>query len=490
MTTNFYSTKLNKNVAIPDNKVCGYRFGNIATKKGYSSGVRAGKNNGVVDQKLSRFAYDWEAEQKYPCAGNQNWLNKNQRINFTKTTKGKPFQIQRPAFYSKTETQPDPDVSRLKKNEREGLGNRNITRNNFIAPPIKGRVVLPFEQLQALDIAKAGQKIQLSEKTLKQLFKIQIDDPTDIKWINEKNRRLRAGETERQINMRLPFGRPQRKISKMVNFAAQGLSIDDKMEAIKAGLLQGNISNVQLISQTALALDNIENVKKISQTGLNDLQKIIDRLNVTKNWKQMFGHRIFSYYQYKEQTGLVNLFLLSNLSNLRGERTMDKPLLLKKLNEAKYISINNIERNLRPTKLFSSGKIVPSKYIDLQERSIINLNEAVELVNAGIDAGQLDGINPPEGPPNYGKWLSNIVPYYDVPNVETLEDAKEILEPPTGNNQFYTFDGQDIQGLPEPVMEEDEEKIDDDDFEGDDDEGDEGDEGDEEEFIWQLNPKV
>ena len=91
MTTEFYSTYFNKTVDIPNPKVCGYKMSNSATKKGWSSGLRAGKDNGVAPQKFSRFSTDWEAENKHKCEGNRNWLNKDQRITFIRTRQGQPF---------------------------------------------------------------------------------------------------------------------------------------------------------------------------------------------------------------------------------------------------------------------------------------------------------------------------------------------------------------------------------------------------------------
>ena len=418
MTTQFYSTKVNKTVNIPDDKVCGYRMSNRATKKGWSSGLRSGKDNGVVNQKFSRFSKDWEAEDKHKCAGNRNWLNKNERLQFNRIRGGQAFSIKRPSFRAGEIDEPT-SVPALKPNSREGLGNRDITRPNFISPSIKGREALNFERLQAQDISEGGIKVQLGDKTIEKLFKVQVDDPSDIAWIEEKTRRLAGGETEEQINLRPPFGRPQRKISQMKNLGAQGLSIDDNIEMLKSAVSQGNADNrtemAQMIANTAGLLGNIGNLRNITQTGMNNLNTAIRRMFVPKHWRAMgFQHRYFSLDQYRAQAGLINLYLLSNLSDLPDGRTFETPLITYNAqgNVVGRASIIQLTNSLQPRGNNNVNRR-PGKYIDLQLKAIIPLNVVVNAVNAGADGGQLNGQNPPAGPPNNGAWLPNVIPRWD-----------------------------------------------------------------------------
>lgn len=423
MTTEFYSTYFNKTVDIPNPKVCGYKMSNSATKKGWSSGLRAGKDNGVAPQKFSRFSTDWEAENKHKCEGNRNWLNKDQRITFIRTRQGQPFSIQRPSFKSGTVVEPNIPVPNLKGNEREGMGNKRIVRNNFISPAIRGREVLNFERLQAQDVEQAGVKVQLSDKTLEKLFKVQVPDPTDKKWLEEKTRRIASGETEEQIKQDPPLGRPQRTINKMVNLGAVGLSIDDKLESIKAAIEQGgaNSNNMvgQLIAQLVSVLDDVKKLQNISQPGMQLLQEIIAKLPIPKTWQQMgFTHTIFSLAQYKEQEGLVNLFLLNNASN--SGRTLSRPVEVRdKNNNIKgEISLQNILANLISRTQNNVRR--PSRYLDISTGIIIPLNIAVTLVNNGVDNGQLNGQSPPSGPPNNGLWFDDVIPAWDYPPTEAI----------------------------------------------------------------------
>mgnify|MGYP003113404920 CR=1 FL=1 len=409
MSTEFYSTKFNKTVNIPNPKVCGYRMSNRATKKGWSSGLRSGKDNGVVPQKLSRFSTDLEAECKHKCEGNRNWLNKNQRISFTKIKQGKSFEIKRPAFRSNTLVEPDKPVARLLPNEREGLGNRDITRPNFIAPDIRGRETLNFERLQAQDIAQGGIKVQLGDKTIEKLFKVQVPDPSDRQWLEERTRRITAGETEEQLEQNPPLGRPQRTISKRMNFGAHGLNINDNIELVKSAVEQGNADNrnemAQVMASTAQILGNLGNLRNINNAGFNNLRQAIRRMSVPKHWRAMgFPHRYYTYQQYLQNAGLINLFLLSNLQDY-PDRTFNEPVHSFNVGAGGYVamSVANLSRILPRRQNQTKGK-----FLDLQSRSIYHQEDVVPLVNAGQDDGKLNGQDPPAGQPNNGQWIPDM----------------------------------------------------------------------------------
>jgi hypothetical protein len=412
--TTFYSSKVHKKVNIPDNKVCGYTMRNEYNKRNASSGLRAGLDNGVVNQRLSRYATRYEAEEKHPCDGNRNWLNHN-GPEFMKTRGGSAFNIARPSFKSGSvfNNAANLGVPPLRPNARKGLGNRDITRSNYIAPNIKGREILSFERLQAQDISEGGIKVQLGDKTIEKLFKVQVDDPTDVKWVEAKNARLAAGETLEQINANPPMGRPQRKVSRMTNFGAMGLSIDDKMEQLKVAVSQGNADNrnevAQLIANTAMLLGNVGQLQNMTQTGYNSLRQAIGRMNIPKHWRAMgFQHRYFTLQQYRANAGLINLFLLSNL-NEYPDRNFLAPIKSFRAGGGLYDTINIADLAQR----MARAQNTPSKILDLQTRSIYHLSDIVPLINEGADDGLLNGQQAPAGEPNNGLWLPNVFPTWD-----------------------------------------------------------------------------
>jgi hypothetical protein len=347
---------------------------------------------------------------------------------FNGTRGGQAFSFRRPAFRAGAIDEPT-SVQALKPNSREGLGNRDITRPNFIAPPVKGREALNFERLQAQDISEGGIKVQLGDKTIEKLFKVQVDDPSDIAWIEEKTRRIAGGETEAQINARPPFGRPQRKISQMKNFGAQGLGINDNIEMLKGAVNQGNADNrtemAQMIANTAGILGNLGNLRNITQAGMNNLRQVIGRMFVPKHWRAMgFTHRFFTVHQYRQQAGLINLYILSNLSDLPDGRTFDEPLI--SYNAGGNISgrssiiqvVNSLQARGPP------NNRVAGRYLDLQLKAIVPLAVVVPLVNAGADGGQLNGQPAPAG-----GWQPNVLPRWDLPqNVQNNPPAGVVVQ--------------------------------------------------------------
>ena len=132
--TDFYSTKINKKVNIPNTKVCGYRMENELAVKGYSNGVRTGRDNGVVPQKLSRFATNEEREKAGSnCAGNTNWMN--HKVKFNEVNVSKQFNLRRPSFRAGEKA--NFQSVQMPRNKRTGYGNYNLVRNNFIRPQIR-----------------------------------------------------------------------------------------------------------------------------------------------------------------------------------------------------------------------------------------------------------------------------------------------------------------------------------------------------------------
>jgi hypothetical protein len=250
---------------------------------------------------------------------------------------------------------------------------------------------LDFERLQAQDIESAGIKVQLGDKTIEKMFKIQMADKSDVTWLAERARRLAAGESEEQIANDPPFGRSQRKISTMRNFAAQGMSVDDKIETILAAVGQGNSDNrddmAQVLAQTATLLDSNVRLQAITRSGMSNLQTVITRLNIPRGYKSAgFTQRLYNFDQYKDQAGLINLFLLSNLKG-------------RDINTA-ILSIPEVGSNSPPVLrgltdmrvLLSATAQRPGKFLDLKNREVIPRSMAVSLANSGVDNGDLDGL--------------------------------------------------------------------------------------------------
>ena len=320
--------------------------------------------------------------------------------------------LKRPSYLAGTSRSPGPRVPNLKPSRRTGLGNRRLTRPSFEAPEIRPRDV-DFDKLAAADIEKSGIKVQLGQKTLEQLFKIQVPDPTDVEWIAEKKARIASGESEEDIKTNPPFGRQQRTIAKMTNFSTSGLNLGEEIQTLKQAIQRGFADNsttqVQVIAKLAQILQSSEELDKPETKVIGEAAK---QLPIPKNWRELkFPTRLVSFDQYTktDQKGLINLFLLSNVPQGLSLNEPVKNVIMDKSTgrlTSKTTSLRNIVDNLR--KDVRSGKVTPGKFLDLEKREIIPYSEAVGYANAGVDGGQLNGFERPEN-----GWDPVAIPEWD-----------------------------------------------------------------------------
>jgi hypothetical protein len=392
--TDFHCIRKHENVRVSNNKVCGFRTQNRATKKGWSSGLRTGSDN-ACGHRLSRFSTDEQAEcaSNY-CEGNTNWLAYdgpefyNARVN-------EPWALHRDAFRAGTSHTINQNIH-LPPNQRHGMGNYEMVRPAFTAPRIEPRQALDFDKINAINIAQFGQKIQLGEKTLEALLGVKMPDPSDRSWIDEYNRRKRLGETDEQLKRNPPFGRPQRTIKKRINFGEAKLSMDGSLSAIKAAVDAGRAETIEqkrlLGLEIARVLGSTENIRRLTGQNLGVLKDAISRIRVPKNYiANGFDHRIFGNAQYLAQQGLITLFLLANpkITNLnlpiRSENSRNP-----NPDADSWISLNSLVSALR-----RPGD--RARYLDLATRRLITKATALRMVRAGVDNGLLDGV--PLAPP-------------------------------------------------------------------------------------------
>ena len=378
---------------IPNNKVCGYRISNDIMKKGYSDGVRAGLDNGVANQRFSRFATERQREDAgSSCAGNVNWINHRKGENFNPPESAKnQFNINRKAFKAGSiyeEKQTAQSITSI--NKRIGQGNREIIRPAFMSPATHARVPIDFDKLQAMDIANFGQKVKLGEEQLTQLTMVAVPDPQDKQFIEER-RRLRAvftaqGLTTAQINRELevnkPLGRSQRTINvSSKNIARQqGLTFKSKLAEIKQEIDNGNANNriqqATLVGQMSTMLQNQDAVARLTSAELNSVNQNLMRLKVPKDYRAVFGgNRIIvgNGDYFKDNKGVIAMFLMSNIPS---DRTPNQPIK----------SWNARENQYKPVALLQIYQMGGGRFLDMETRTI---ETPVSLLNKGL--------NPPVG---------------------------------------------------------------------------------------------
>lgn len=381
--TDFHCIRKNQNVRVPNSKVCGFRTSNHMTKKGWSSGLKTNSDNNC-GHRLSRFSTDQEADcATEKCNGNTNWLN-YEGVTFNKTRVNEPWALERGAFRAGS-NYIQKTTPQLPVNNRIGNGNYNLSRPAFLAPDILPRDPLDFEKISALNLAQFGAKVQLSEKTLNDLLGVVIPDPSDRSWLDEKNRRIRLGETEEQLERNPPLGRPQRTIKKRINFGEAKLGLQASINAIKTAVDAGRAETIEqkrlLGLEIARVFSSTENIRKLTGRNMSELKQAIDRLKVPNSYlANGFKHRIFSFREFVEQQGLITLFLLSDL-NIPDLNT---PIKVEARGGFIYVSLSNM---INAMMLEGDN----TWYLDLGQKALIRKVTAEQLVLLGVDDGLLDG---------------------------------------------------------------------------------------------------
>jgi hypothetical protein len=392
-STTFYSTKRNANVNVPNNKVCGYRIANTIMKKGYSDGVRAGKDNGVINQGLSRFSTERQREDAgSSCAGNVNWLNHKTGDTFNRPESAKhKFTIGRKAFDAGAEYVERVPAQCIRGiNHRRGQGNREMIRPSFMSPTSHGRLPVDFDKLQAMDIAEFGQKVQLGKEQLSQLTMVAIPDPQDTQWINERMRLMRIyrsnGMSDDQIRQELennkPLGREQRTNNvPSKNIAReQGLSFNSKLTEIKQEIDNGRAENrtrqAELIGQMSAMLQNQDIVARLNSKDLRRINENLMRLKVPRNYQALFpGRRVIAGGSgaegqfFNSNKGMIIMFLMSNIPS---GRTPNEPLLSWHMGRSRY----------EPAGIQQIFKMGDMRFLDMEERTI---DTEESLLEKGLD---------------------------------------------------------------------------------------------------------
>ena len=320
----FFSTKVNKRVNIPRNKVCGTRYANSYNKLGYSNAVRAGKDNGVVNQSVSRFATCDEVNNVTPCEGNQNWLNVNKRVNFDKAKVGKTADLKRPKSVVKTIT--DTRYLAEYKNSRRGLGNRRITRpaNALRSPPIS-RLVTDYDKMRALDVELYGKQVRISDQTINKIMYIDVPDTSDIEWIKERTRRKALGETDEQLRADPPLGRPQRTLKRKINLASPFITPQQNLAILKARVENGMTENQedlaelgQSVFKTLLGIQSGD----ISTDRMKDVISFIQLLELSGPPEIQGLYARYDLAGYRLNRHKLLLYMLANIPNGRTYQDM------------------------------------------------------------------------------------------------------------------------------------------------------------------------
>jgi len=308
---------------------------------------------------------------------------------FNGTRGGEQFEFKRPSFKSGViyeEAKPAENIDHI--NQRTGTGNKQITRPAFMAPSIKLRTIVDFDKLQALDIEQAGQKVQLGESTIRQLFEVEMPDGQDTQWLSEKRRLTdlfrRQGMTQEQINRELevnkPLGREQRTTTEQRNIGQSSLSMKNKLKEIKEEIDNGNAQSRQqqavLTGQLALILNDTQAIGALTQAQLQGLGASLARIGVPTNHKRLgLIPRFVDINYYNVNAGMINLLLFSKVRETPNTNQYNYDQMVKNFNaNANGLPAMTLRSAVSAVGRNPAGNGLPL-YFDLERGGVINRNQ-------------------------------------------------------------------------------------------------------------------
>jgi hypothetical protein len=290
-------------------------------------------------------------------------------------------------YYRHGDVLPDSEKSKNIITKRVGFGNYLIQRENFTQSSPKARS--PKIDFKSGFGNRGNNDVNLSDKTLGELFAVDVDDPNDKLWLDEKERLIlkyeATGLSPAQIKIELlslkPLGRDQRKIRQTNNIGTSSLSFTKKLEEIEEEIRQNRIyDNGKLVvieNQLNSILSSSEDIGKMTFTQLNELVNLLETLNIPKNYEELNLPRLIGISYYNSKAGIINMFLLKN-AEYDSIVSLDRPVYGVR-------DDNSITLNSMVTSMSRSNNRL---YLDLENRKILTKEMVIRIVNnitGGVD---------------------------------------------------------------------------------------------------------
>ena len=289
----------------------------------------------------------------------------------------------RNSFLANTPSKPI-NAQQIPISQRRGMGNKIMRRNGAIQGSVQPRTI-NFDNLRAINISQNGIKVQLSDKTLSELFNFKVPDETDQQWINEKERLVAQykalGKTDQQIIDLLkagrPLGRDQRTISSNSNVGLSNLSFIKQLKVIEDHVKQGNTESknqqATMLGLIASLGNDLKSVEELNKQELLSLQNTLKRLNIPRSHEGLALPRYIDGKYYRKNAGLILMWVLGNTS----DSNINTPFF--NIDTGRRLKISSFNQLLVP-KDGSPNQM----FVDLKNRGLIGRRRMAEIVTAGL----------------------------------------------------------------------------------------------------------
>lgn len=214
----------------------------------------------------------------------------------------------RPAFFADEGAIKESTSYRMRQ-PRYKFVNMQLERPSSEAPELIGRQAQSY-----IDMPKKPE-IRLAKETIAELLQDEIPDPNDFAWLNERQRRLDAGEGEDQLLRFPPLGRQQRKIkqSRSITRAVRESKAELKssLDTIEQDIKDGRADNQGGFMRVIADIAQIAQEGRLTSAKLARLERIINALNLP-DYKQTGLPAVLDQKQYREEENLVLIYLIKN----------------------------------------------------------------------------------------------------------------------------------------------------------------------------------
>ena len=297
---------------------------------------------------------------------------------------------ERPAFLEDTEVVREPKASKLKQKAFDYISAVPVRPAFNSVPPVP-------RQTKEIIEAPVKPTYKLDKETMEKLLGEEIPDPSDVKWLEERARRLAAGETEAQLTAFPPFGRPQKTLKKIQRSLTTSASMSTRRTAeelrkiiqeIKDGRAETEVGFAEIIAdlQNVILSGNANNAQLVAAVKALSLPSARDTLPFT----------FYDYKGYMDNKAIIDADLISRQDE--GEMKLPASFIRPALDmDGKNYAFNTVglpitlaemERELfrnANTRMMNPGRRIPVLGIELVSRRLMDLDEVNLVPGASAD---------------------------------------------------------------------------------------------------------
>jgi hypothetical protein len=305
--------------------------------------------------------------------------------------------IQRPGFRIKTVDISSKKIAPLPKFNRVSNIDRDIVRRGFRVAEVKARSI-PEPAIQPIDLDDTGKLVTLSDKTVDQLLSITVGDPTDVKWLQEKERLellfesqgLSPNEIRRELEVNRPLHREQRTITRKKGVDPDPtLPLSRKLDALMNVVLDGRAESereqAQIAGLMANAMKSITGMEQLTQLEFQKIGQTIERINPPDDPTSFnLTARFYDKDSYDAHAGNINFYLMSRIR--KDPRFNPDDRSQNTLNYNHFIKDFSIDESGFPTlgirsfirKLQNPAR--QRRFIDLKRGGLVDLSQMRKIV--------------------------------------------------------------------------------------------------------------